>query len=155
MHGISLEIQKEMVISFHNLVLDYNGTLAHDGILLPGVRERLTTLACSIRITVLTADTFVMAEQQLEGIPIQVHVVRNGLEKLSHIMQIVPEPFITIGNGRNDVPMMEKAGLRIAVVGPEGVAVELLQAADIVVTDINRALDLLINPLQVKATLRD
>jgi soluble P-type ATPase len=39
--------------------------------------------------------------------------------------------------------------------GPEGVAGELLAAADLVTRDIRDALDLISNPLRVKATLRD
>ena len=43
------------------LVLDYNGTLAVDGRLLPGVREALALLADDIEIHVITADTFGLA----------------------------------------------------------------------------------------------
>jgi soluble P-type ATPase len=62
---------------------------------------------------------------------------------------------IAVGNGRNDVPMMKVAGLSVAVVGPEGAAGSLLAAADVVTRDIGDALDLLANPLRLKATLRD
>jgi soluble P-type ATPase len=51
--------------------------------------------------------------------------------------------------------MMGVAGVGMAVVGPEGAAAELLAAADLVVREINDALDLLANPLRLKATLRD
>jgi soluble P-type ATPase len=51
--------------------------------------------------------------------------------------------------------MMEVAGLSVAVVGPEGAAGALLGAADVVTRDIVDALDLLANPLRLKATLRD
>ena len=43
-----------------HLVLDYNGTLACDGELLPGVKERLNRLAERMQIHVLTADTLAM-----------------------------------------------------------------------------------------------
>ena len=43
---------------FHTLVLDFTGTLSLDGILIPGVAERLEALASSVLISVLTADTF-------------------------------------------------------------------------------------------------
>ena len=62
---------------------------------------------------------------------------------------------IAIGNGRNDVPMMGRAGLGIAVIGPEGGSGELLRVADVVVRDIRDASDLVTNPLRLKATLRD
>ena len=62
---------------------------------------------------------------------------------------------IAVGNGRNDIPLMALAGLTIAVIGREGASVELLLAADVVVRDILDALDLITNPLRLKATLRD
>ena len=40
-----------------DLVCDYNGTLAHDGRLLPGVAAALAALAADLRVHVVTADT--------------------------------------------------------------------------------------------------
>jgi soluble P-type ATPase len=40
------------------------------------------------------------------------------------------------------------------VVGPEGAAVDALQASDVVATSIQSALDLLLNPQRLVATLR-
>lgn len=51
--------------------------------------------------------------------------------------------------------MMAIAGLSIAVIGPEGAAGEILPAADVVVTHIHHALDLILNQLRLKATLRE
>jgi soluble P-type ATPase len=65
------------------------------------------------------------------------------------------EKVIAIGNGRNDIPMMEFAGLAIAVIGPEGASGELLRVVDVVVRDVIEALDLIAHPLRLKATLRD
>ena len=140
--------------SFSDLVVDYNGTVSLEGALLPGVAERLCQLARSLRITVLTADTFEKAESQLKGLPVEVRVVRTGQEKADFLRELEPERAIAIGNGRNDVPMMEIAGLSVAVIGPEGASGALLRVADIVVADIHHALDLIIHPLRLKATLR-
>lgn len=153
--GLTLEIRRGEAKPFYDLVLDYTGTLSLDGEPLPGVLERLTTLARSIRITVLTADTFGKAESRLAGLPLQVRLVQNGADKAEVVRRMGPDGVIAIGNGRNDVLMMALAGLRIAVMGPEGAARELMQATDIVVADIRHALDLVANPLRVKATLRD
>ena len=46
------------------------------------------------------------------------------------------------------------AALGIGVVGFEGAAVDALQASDIVAPGIQSALDLLLNPLRLVATLR-
>ena len=42
----------------------------------------------------------------------------------------------------------------IAVWGNEGCSCEAMKAASIIVTGINQGLDLLLNPLRMKATLR-
>ena len=153
--GLKLTMANGVLHSFSDLVLDYNGTISRDGILLPDVADRLRELAESIRITVLTADTFGGAKYQLERLPVEVRVIRTGLDKADFVRERGAERVIAIGNGRNDVAMMPLAGLGIAVIGPEGAAAELLRAADIVVTDIHDALDLIIHPLRVKAGLRE
>jgi soluble P-type ATPase len=152
---VNLTLTDGIPRSFSDLVLDYNGTVSLDGSLLPGVAERLCELARSVRITVLTADTFEKAESQLKGLPVEVRVIRTGSEKAEFMRDLGPERAIAIGNGRNDMPMMAVAGLSVAVIGPEGASGELLRVADIVVTDIHHALDLIIHPLRLKATLRD
>ena len=153
--GVRLELGQDIVRHFTDLVLDYTGTLSLDGALLPGLAERLTTLAGSIHITVLTADTFGKAKEQLARLPVEVHVICTGQDKVELVSRLGAVRVVVIGNGRNDVPMMTLAGLRIAVIGPEGAATELLTVADIVVTDVRHALDLITNPLRLKATLRD
>ena len=96
-------------------------------------------LAQSIRITILTADTFGHAESQLAGLPVQVRIVQDGAAKAEILKRLGPESAIAIGNGRNDVSMMARAGLGIAVLGPEGAAIELWRAADIAVADITES----------------
>jgi soluble P-type ATPase len=61
---------------------------------------------------------------------------------------------VAIGNGRNDVNMLAEAALGIAVMGPEGTSSEAVRAADVVVMSINEALDVLLHPERLKATLR-
>lgn len=152
---IDLEIQEGVIRRFTDLVLDYTGTLSLDGVLLPGVAERLAGISVGLRITIMTADTFGMAAGQTKGLPVDFKIIRTGIEKAVAVSMMGGENVIAVGNGRNDVPMMDKAGLKIAVMGPEGVSAELVRVADIVVHDIRDALDLIIHPLRLKATLRD
>ena len=142
-------------VDFTDLVLDFTGTLSLDGALLPGVAERLTALAEELQVTILTADTFGTVWETMEGLPVQITLIRDGQEKAERVAAMGPGGVIAMGNGRNDVPMMEVAGVGMAVLGPEGAAAELLAAADVVVTEIEDALDLVANPLRLKATLRD
>jgi P-type E1-E2 ATPase len=141
--------------TFSHLVLDFTGTLSLDGRLLPGVAERLSRLATDLRVVVMTADTFGTAREALKECPVEVRVIRDGREKAEAVSAMDAGSVIAIGNGRNDVPMMDVAGLSMAVVGPEGAAAALLAAADVVTRDILDALDLIAHPLRLKATLRD
>lgn len=140
---------------FHTLVLDFTGTLAEGGTLIPGVEDRLRNLVAKLRIVVLTADTFGTAREALRELPVAVQVIRDGRHKAEVVSGMGPEGVVAVGNGRNDMPMMEVAGLGIAVVGPEGAAAGLLNCVDVVTRDIRDALDLIADPLRLKATLRD
>ena len=51
-----------------HLVLDFNGTLAVDGRLLPGVGDALTSLASQLAVHVITADTFGLAAAEFAGL---------------------------------------------------------------------------------------
>jgi P-type E1-E2 ATPase len=61
---------------------------------------------------------------------------------------------VAIGNGVNDAEMLRSAAVGIAVLGPEGLAVACATAADIVTPHIEAALDLLLYPRRLVATLR-
>ena len=105
----------------------------------------------------VTADTHGTAAQKLAGYACALHIIGEAAQdqaKLTFIQQLGTQKVVAIGNGRNDRLMLQQAALGIAVLQAEGCALEALQAADIVVRDINDALDLLLKPLRLKATLR-
>jgi len=144
-------------LAIEHLVLDYNGTLALDGALLPGVSERLTALAEELQVLVITADTFGMARTGMQDVPCELVILPPGgqdVAKLACVEQLGPQSVVAVGNGRNDQLMLQAAALGIAVLGEEGAAAETLAAADVVTHGITSALDLLLNPLRLAATLR-
>jgi soluble P-type ATPase len=139
------------------LILDYNGTLARDGSLLEGVAERLEILAKHIEIHIVTADTFRSVRTQVAHLPVQVAVIppeQQAQAKAAYIENLGPANSVTIGNGRNDALMLQQAALGIAVMQTEGAATAALLAADVVTSGIVDALDLLLQPDRLKATLR-
>jgi len=73
--------------------------------------------------------------------------------KLNLLRQLGATRTVAIGNGADDAPMLEEAGLGICVISKEGTAGETMQKADVVVSDILDALDFLLKPLRQKATL--
>ena len=154
---IEVAIPGDGMLRLSFLVLDYNGTLACNGILLDGVAERLIALSKNLSIHVVTADTFGTVEATLKSLPLTVRVLpQTGQNhaKMAYVSQLGRNETVCIGNGRNDRLMLQAAALGIAVMGPEGAAVDALQASDVVTTSIQSALDLLLNPLRLVATLR-
>lgn len=152
---IELDIPGWGMVSVKNLVLDFTGTLSCDGKLLAGVALKLTELADRLNITVLTADTFGSAARQLEGLPLDLHLIRSSRDKVAFMEKLNCAETVAIGNGRNDVEMVRMAGVGIAVIRPEACAGQLIAAADIVCADILAGLDLLRTPLRIVATLRE
>ena len=154
-HRRVVDLPGRAPITMADLVLDFTGTLSKGGRLLPGIVHRLEQLARRIRITVMTADTFGKAKKALAGLPVDLHLIETGNDKRAYVEKLTKAGVVAIGNGRNDIEMMKAAAIGIAVAGPEGASAELLQCADVVVGDIRDALDLVANPLRLKATLRD
>jgi P-type E1-E2 ATPase len=140
-----------------HLVLDYNGTLACDGRMLPGVRARLRRLRERVRVHVVTADTFGKARSDVDGIGLELVILgepQQDRAKAAYVRRLGSSRTACIGNGRNDRLMLKSAALGIAVIQAEGAAAAALAAADIVVTDVRDALDLFLNPLRLVAGLR-
>jgi len=147
-------------LEIRHMVLDYNGTLAADGTLAPGVAERLRELALpphSLTLHVITADTMGTAQRQLEGLPCELSILgpnEQDQAKLEFIQSLGVEQAVAIGNGQNDHLMLAAAALGIAVIGEEGTAAQTILASRVVCRDILSALDLLLKPKRLIATLR-
>ena len=156
--ALAIEVPGLGMFAFEHLVLDFNGTLAIDGKLLPGVSERLVTLSTRLAIHVLTADTHGTAARALAGLPCTLEIVPPSGQaeaKRRFVEALGADRVAAIGNGRNDRSMLAAVRLGIAVVQAEGIAAEALATADLVVPTIVDALDLLAYPLRLIASLRD
>jgi soluble P-type ATPase len=144
-------------LSLENLVLDYNGTLAVDGWLIPGVKKTLNALSEQLRVYVITADTFGIAGRGLDGVNCQLTVLGADAQdqaKADFVDTLGAKRTVSIGNGRNDSLMLAASVIGIAVILGEGASTAALTAADVVCTDIISALELLVHPLRLTATLR-
>jgi soluble P-type ATPase len=147
---------KTLEISF--LVLDCNGTIALDGEILSGVPQRLTAMAGMLQIHILTADTHGTVAEKVAGLPCTLTVIADhdqDLAKLAILTALDPQKTIVIGNGRNDRLMLQEAALGIGIIGQEGASTAAILAADLLCADINDALDLLLSPKRLQATLRN
>ena len=128
---LTIEIPGFGTLKLEHLVLDYNGTLARDGRLDPDAARLLPELAKVLRLHVVTADTFGTVAGELGA-----------------------QNCIAVGNGNNDRAMLESAALGITVLGEEGAATATVLASDLLLPSIARALELLLYPKRLIATLR-
>jgi len=154
---ITVDIPRYRRIDAEHLVLDYNGTLAIDGNIIDGVKSMLNKLSERVKIHILTADTFGMAKESLKDVNCHLKILKSDIEdieKVSYIEELNEATVIAIGNGSNDSLMLKEAAIGIALIQKEGASVQALTNADIVCTSILDALELVENPLRIKATLR-
>jgi P-type E1-E2 ATPase len=154
---IELEIPGLTTFRFRHLVLDVNGTIAKDGQLLEGVVELLAELRAQLDIHLVTADTHGTQEtldKSLQLTTVRIPFQNQAKAKLDYIERLGADAVVAIGNGANDAAMIGQAALGIAIVGPEGAAVETLLKAKVVAPDIRAALELLLHPRRLVATLR-
>jgi len=152
-----LEIPGFGKVELEHLVTDYTGTLSQDGRLLPGVRERLEEVSQFLKVHVLTADTFGMAREELQRLDVQVFVLEgpdHHIQKREYVKKLGSQHVFAMGNGMNDVLMLKEAKIGVAVLLAEGVSARAVEAADILVSSALDALDLLLKPKRLKATLR-
>jgi soluble P-type ATPase len=154
---IEITIPDYSRLQIEHLVLDYNGTLACDGCLLPGVSSLLDRLNVFLRIHILTADTFGSVRKTFAESRHTVSVLAAGNEaeeKADYVRKLGSKAVVCIGNGRNDRLMLKEAALGIAVLQKEGTSIDALLSADLIIPDIRAALELLLHPQRLIATLR-
>lgn len=145
-------------MEIENVVLDLNGTLATDGKIPTDVKKKINSLSGHAKVYVLTADTQGTAteeirEMKVELIKIEEKESKEG--KFNFLKSLDLEKTVAVGNGNNDELILKEAALGIAILGDEGVSVTALKRADIMAKNISDALDLLLKPKRLIATLRE
>jgi soluble P-type ATPase len=154
---IEIAIPATGKLCLEHLVLDYNGTLARDGVLLDGVSRALQKISRRLQIHVITADTFGKVGQAFPDTDYRISVLPpkdQSRQKREYVKKLGGAKTVAIGNGRNDALMLQEAALGIVVIEDEGACAQTLMAADVVSPRITAALDLLVFPKRLVATLR-
>lgn len=144
-------------LHLHHLVLDMNGTLATDGIVIAGVADRVAMLKGQLDVVVVTADTHggaALLERDLAVRAIRLSPGKEAEQKRDYVLRLGAERCAAVGNGANDAAMLDSAALGICVLGAEGSALTALLSADLVARTIIEALNLLLNPARIAASLR-
>jgi soluble P-type ATPase len=154
---LEITVPSRGTLCLEHLLLDVNGTIALDGQLVPGVRERLDKLSETLDIWLVSADTQGTLTELAIALQAKARRLQSGDEatqKAALVGELGAERVVAIGNGANDVMMLRQAALGIAVLGGEGLAAACLTAADVIALNIEAALDLLLYPRRLIATLR-
>ena len=121
-------------------------------------------MSAILQMHLLTADTYGTSQRAAEilqeacdasGVarPIWERVA-SGHEKEQYLQRLGAERVVAIGNGANDVAMLRVAALSICVMGSEGAFTQALLASQLVVTNPIDALDAVLRPSRLTATLR-
>jgi len=146
-----------MYTNIEHIVLDYNGTIAKDGVLKKEIHSLLEELTKNYTLHVITADTFGSVKEQIKAYDIRLHILKSQDhtgEKEDYIDSLGADISLAIGNGNNDKKMLQTAQVGIAVLGDEGCATQALLASDIVCKSIQNALELPLHSKRLLATLR-
>ncbi len=154
---LEIEIPGFGPIKLEHLVSDFTGTLSVGGKLIPGVEDRLNQISEFMKIHILTADTFGVARQELENVRCTIHILTgqsHDVQKEKYVKEVGADKVVSLGNGNNDRNMLKASKVGIAVTEGEGCAVDAIISANIHVKSAIDALDLLLNPKRMKATLR-
>jgi soluble P-type ATPase len=154
---IPIEIPDGGNLKIENVVFDLNGTLAEDGRLIPGVKEKIESLAAKVTLYILTADTHGTGRAEVQELKAKLVTLpanesKNG--KREFLQTLRPEATVSVGNGNNDAFILKESALGIAVLGKEGLSLAAMKNADLVVKDVFDAFDLLLKPKRLIATLR-
>ena len=154
---LHIDIPGYKKIKAEHLILDYNGTLAIDGILIEGVKPLLEKIGSQLIIHILTADTFGTSQKEMAGTKCKLVILEPGsqdVQKEQYVLNLGKDRVIAVGNGQNDALMLREASLGILVIQREGAFLKLAGDCEIVCPAITDALNLLLNPLRIVATLR-
>jgi P-type E1-E2 ATPase len=154
---IELILPGRGTLQIEHLVCDVNGTLALDGRLIDGVADALGRLSDRLAIHLVTADTHGRQseiDRELNTQAVRLQPGGESQQKAAFVRQLGAAGVAAIGQGANDAGMLAEAGIGIAILSREGLAVAALQAADLVVPDILAALELFERPMRIVASLR-
>lgn len=154
---IRLEIPGSGFLELEHFVTDFSGTLSEDGTLLPEIKDKLNDLSGKLKIHVLTSDTFGRAKKELEGVNCTLHVLEgkgHTIQKEKYVINLGADKVVAFGNGNNDALMLMAARLGIAVCLKEGCSRKAIEASQILVKSSIDAIDLLLSPKRLIATLR-
>jgi len=110
--------QEPLEIEF--ILIDFEGTLASDRRVHPKAKDKINLLSKRTKIYILTKAEKEVVEDNLRRVKAEIYYLTEGeasKQKLDLLRQLGSSKTVAIGNGLDDVPMIEEAVLGICVVG--------------------------------------
>ncbi len=156
---MKIDIPGFKTLELTHAFFDLNGTLADLGQLTEVTKDKVRQLSEKLSLHLVTSDTRGAGKRISEELGLPLTIIpadRPAREaKLEILRKLGPERTVVFGNGANDELVLREASLGIVVLGAkEGAATSALIAGDMVVQSIECALDCLLDPLRLIATLR-
>ncbi|MFA6461929.1 MAG: HAD hydrolase family protein [Candidatus Woesearchaeota archaeon] len=146
-HGEEFEID--------TIVLDLNGTLSVNGKVPTGVKLRINQLKQQgFKIILFTGDQRGTASKLCKELGIEHRITSTGADKEREMLKLNGKKCAAIGNARIDIGTFKHAKLSILTLQAEGIHVDAIKHAHLIVPSIIDALDLFLNPNSLCATLR-
>ena len=111
---LKIAIPSQRVLRLEYLLLDVNGTIALDGRLVSGVRERMERLSGSLDVWLVSADTQGTLTDVATTLQAKARRLQSGDEatqKVALVGELGAERVVAIGNGANDTMMLRQAAL--------------------------------------------
>ncbi len=127
------------LVSIKNIVLDYNGTIACDGKIIEGLKEKLELLSDQFNVYVITADTHGTVRENFRDSKVLIKILEESdavQEKMMFVRQLGAGETMAVGNGNNDAMMLKEAVVGAAIIGAEGGATQAVLHSDVVYHDI-------------------
>ena len=153
---ISIQRPGQSNLEIEFILIDFEGTLASDRRVHPKAKDKINLLSKRTKIYILTKEEKERGEEVLKKVKAEtVHLTEgeSSQKKMELLRQLGPARTVVIGNGIDDISMIEEAGLGVCVLGKEGTSSEAMKRADVVFMNILDALDFLLKPLRQKAGL--
>lgn len=142
-------------LELNTIIFDLNGTLTVRGELPHGVSKRLQQLKnLGFTCVLFSGDQRGNAQKLAEELGIDFVSTKDTQAKREAAQKYDKEHTVAIGNGRIDIGVFENAKVRIGTLQAEGIHIGILPHIDILVPSIIDALDLLLDPDSLAATMR-
>lgn len=106
------------------------------------------------KVILFTGDQRGTASKLCQDLGIEYRVTSTGVDKEKEMLKLNGKRCAAIGNARIDIGTFKHAKLAILTLQAEGIHIEAIKHAHLIVPSIVDALDLFLNPDSLCATLR-